>query len=322
LDLSLEHWKSMSATERQATAKRVARQLPNGFELESVQTCELAGLANQIAQFRYERTRFVLVPGGLVSIGFDAGRWTPVQDERESWAKTVRDYGIAGSIEEHVTRTTTRRRQVELDPLLIEAVPHEAGWERIDLHDPTVQKILAETSAGGDVEYTRDNVTTRVNWSSGGNVIAQRARNLTHADLIAELAATRTGFRYPTPDEWEYACGGGAWTLFRWGDHVPCDRYPTDVNPAGGFESDWDHHRQLNAFGLQIATDPYKFELTHTPGITRGGDGGTAACGGMGFFMGWLALATAYFEDHTCKHDPAEPIAHGHTLARRVFPLT
>ena len=35
-----------------------------------------------------------------------------------------------------------------------------------------------------------------------------------------------------------------------------------------------------------------------------------------------FALATAYFEDHTCKHDLAEIIAHGHTLARRVFPLT
>ena len=322
MDLSLEHWKLMSATERQQTAKRVARQLPNGFELESVQTFELAGLANQIAQFRFERARFALVPGGLVSIGFDAGRWTPVQDERESWAKTVSDYGITGRIEEHVTHATTRRRQVELNPFLIEALPHEAGWQPIDLHDPTVQQILAENSVGRNIDYSRDHITTRVRWSTGGTVIAQRARNVTHADLIAELAATRAGFRYPTPDEWEYACGGGAWTLFRWGDHVPCDRYPTDVNPAGGFEPDWDHHRQPNAFGLQIATDPYKFELTHTPGITRGGDGGTASCGGMGFFMGWLALATAYFEDHTCKHDPAETIAHGHTLARRVFPLT
>jgi hypothetical protein len=321
MQLSLEHWKSMSATERQATAKRVARQLPNGFELESVATCELAGLANQIAQFRYDRAKFALIPGGNVSIGFDAGRWTAVEDERESWARTVRDYGITASIEEYVARATTRRRLVELAPLLIETTAHEAGWEPIDLHDPIVQKILAENSLDRNVEYTSGDVITRVSWSSGGNVVAQRARKVTHGDLIAEFVASGSGFRFPTPDEWEYACGGGAWTLFRWGDHVPCDRYPTDVTPAGGFESDWDHHRQPNAFGLHIATDPYKFELTHTAGITRGGDGGTASCGGMGFFMGWLALATAYFEEHTCKHDPAEIIAHGHTLARRVFPL-
>jgi hypothetical protein len=30
------------------------------------------------------------------------------------------------------------------------------------------------------------------------------------------------------------------------------------------------------------------------PGVVCGGDGGSATCGGSGFFAGWLALATAY----------------------------
>jgi len=55
--------------------------------------------------------------------------------------------------------------------------------------------------------------------------------------------------------------------------------------------------------------------------MTRGGDGGCMICGGAGFFVGWLTLATAYFEPHACQRDPAEPISPGYTIGRRVLPL-
>jgi hypothetical protein len=44
-------------------------------------------------------------------------------------------------------------------------------------------------------------------------------------------------------------------------------------------------------------------------------------CGGAGFVVGWLTLATANFEEHACKQDPAEPISAGHTIGRRVLDL-
>jgi hypothetical protein len=91
--------------------------------------------------------------------------------------------------------------------------------------------------------------------------------------------------------------------------------------PAEGFTSSWEYHRQPNAFGLLIASDPYKYELVAEIGVTRGGDGGCTICGGAGFFIGWLTLATAYFEEHSCKHDPAEPISPGYTVGRRVLEL-
>jgi hypothetical protein len=37
--------------------------------------------------------------------------------------------------------------------------------------------------------------------------------------------------------------------------------------------------------------------------------------------MGWLTLASAYFEEHSCNHDPTEPVAHGYTIGRRVLEL-
>jgi len=38
-----------------------------------------------------------------------------------------------------------------------------------------------------------------------------------------EASLARIGMRLPTCDEWEYACGAAAPTLFRWGDDNPAD---------------------------------------------------------------------------------------------------
>ncbi|WP_405014072.1 hypothetical protein [Kitasatospora sp. NBC_01539] len=102
---------------------------------------------------------------------------------------------------------------------------------------------------------------------------------------IAGLLAAQ-GLRTATPDEWEWACGAGARTLFRWGaDH------PGTGSPHGS--PDGPQHAP-NAFGLLIGRDPYDPELTAEPGVFRGGDGGAATCGGYGSFLAWLPLATAY----------------------------
>ncbi|MFB7375997.1 hypothetical protein ACFC6U_32765 [Kitasatospora purpeofusca] len=103
------------------------------------------------------------------------------------------------------------------------------------------------------------------------------------ADMPALLA--REGLRLPTPDEWEHACGAGARTLFRWGDECPLDRIP--------YGDDTGPHAGPNAFGLLIAHDTYRSEITAEPGLIHGGDGGESVCGGYGTFLSWLPLATA-----------------------------
>jgi len=325
----LERWKDVSAAEREAVAKTLISSLPTGFSFHA--------LSGPNAIFAFESAKFVLIPGGAVCLGFDADRpWIPTEEEAKSWAMTAREYGFSESIHERICAATLRPRQVELPTLLVETETRELGWESTNPDDSEIVSMLKQYPAG--FQLCRGGLTIRVRQDAGGLVAAERSMGRTHAEVLADLQ--KTGFRFPTSDEWEYFCGCGEPTLFRWGDHAPVDRYPTDINPAEaawrrnwalsagrlappaeGFVRDWDRHVKPNSFSILVASNPYQYELMSEVGITRGGDGGCTICGGMGFFAGWLALATAYFEEQFCKHDPAEPVQAGYAFGRRVFEL-
>jgi formylglycine-generating enzyme required for sulfatase activity len=49
-------------------------------------------------------------------------------------------------------------------------------------------------------------------------------KQVSYEDAVEEAASL--GVRLNTPEEWEYACGAGARTLFRWGEDNPDDGYP------------------------------------------------------------------------------------------------
>lgn len=343
IDLAHDTWLRSTNADRVATAESLLRELPTGFSFVGVRDHELGRMRFPVATFSWRETTFVLIPGGQFEIGWNPELWKPNDDELESYESSAEEYDIPESLPEYVARATLRPRQVKIAPLLVETTAEEVGWTPIGLDDEEVRRMMDSMPAGpGPYTSTtsRGDSEVRVQKTVDGRFTAERAIvDATHAALSQQLA--NDGFRFPTSDEWEFLCGSGARTLFRWGDHVPCDRYPTDISPEEaawrrqwvisrgrlerpreGFNSDWDFHRQPNAFGLQIAHDPYKYELVAEPDQTRGGDGGSMICGGTGFFMGWLTLATAYFEEHACKRDPAEPISAGYTVGRRVMPLS
>ncbi|MFE3829430.1 hypothetical protein [Streptomyces sp. NPDC059092] len=116
-------------------------------------------------------------------------------------------------------------------------------------------------------------------------LMAVEDENLTEppAGMPAVLAAR--GLRMPSSDEWEHACGAGTDTLFRWGDDCPLDRTPYGDSTGP--------HQRLSGFGLRIAHDTYRTELTSDVTAVHGGDGGESECGGYGHMLAWLPLATA-----------------------------
>jgi hypothetical protein len=313
MDLSLDRWKSLSAADREAAAKKLGSSLPSGFTFDSVERSD--SLVEAIAFFSFQDARFALIPGGIFELGFDAERHRqPTDEEQECWQDTAKESGFSESIHEYVVSVTFRPRQVDLDPFLIETAAREVAWESIDATDHKIRALLKEYKNG--VTVCSGETTTRIQRKADGSVTAERSLKQTHAQLAEQLK--KSGFRFPTSDEWEFACGCGQPTLFRWGDHAPCNGYPIDV---GTKATVWNLHRQPNAFGLSIASNPYFFELVGEGGTTRGGDGGTRICGGSGFFVGWLPLATAYFEEYFCTHDLAEPVLPGYTVGRRVLDL-
>lgn len=119
----------------------------------------------------------------------------------------------------------------------------------------------------------------------GAFLMAVRDEELDESPDGTAAVLAEQGLRMPGPDEWEYACGAGRGTLFRWGDTCPLDTCP--LGGRGG------PHTGPNAFGLRIAYDTYRAELSTDPGAVHGGDGGESVCGGYGNLLGWLPLATA-----------------------------
>ncbi len=308
-NLTSEEWRRFSDAEKISFAERLAAHLPQRVRATTVQTFALADKQETLAVFDYDGAAFVLIPGGTVTVGHDAGRFCPTSAQVQSFQDSASEYGIKEGIQEFVQQVTTPSRAVQVKPMLVEVATREIGLEPAPADSPAVRKLLKEHPGAGQVEL---NKSLRVRRERDGSVQAWRIVRKTHPELTQELSAV--GMRLPISDEWEYLCGAGASTLFRWGDRCPCDRYPTDHTLAearrkrawvlsGGRidfhpdEPDWDLHLRPNAFGLRIASNPYDCEVVAEEKVVRGGDGGCNICGGVGFFLGWLPLGTAYRDE-------------------------
>lgn len=304
-----------------ALAETLCLDLPDGWSIGRIASGEegkpaqlLLGVAG--AQFSY-------IPGDEYRLGFDASRWRPSAAEQASFADSAEEWGLDQTIEEWVARQTQPPRIVRLGPFLCETVAGAFGFERLDPQSEEARSILARTSPSTRL-YVDGSIAYRIDRTTEPRIA--RKRPVPHAALTAAYAAK--GFRLPSAEEWEAACAGGAGTLYPWGDHAPCDRYPIDPPvPADdpdrdvGFPPGWDAHRRPNQRGIQGPHDPYKGERVAKPDRLIGGDGGAMICGGAGFFLGWLPLAPSWFDPEICQGPDITHWAETEALSRRVLPL-
>lgn len=351
----LADWDRLTTSDQRRVVSTVTQSLPTGFIFEAFQEYELGQVGHRLAHFRFVDAEFVLIPGGVAALGFDPGHWKPTPEEARSWQETADELELDSDLETYLRAVTSLPRSTRIAACLVETTPREVGWrplsgdhpsirEILDFHanpPEMIQKLLARRPPReGPVTLERHyaNEVIRVIQQPDGSVQAIENVFRKHSDVVSHFK--ESGFRLPNSDEWEYFCSGGTSTLFRWGDHVPCDRYPTDINPEeanwrlnwvisggeleapeGGFQSDWDFHLRPNSFGLSIASPTPGKELLQEPGLLRGGDGGSAVCGGEGFFKGWLPLATSWCDERHCVRNPEEPISPAVPVARRVLRL-
>jgi hypothetical protein len=146
------------------------------------------------------------------------------------------------------------------------------------------------------MEVQSREMDTMPNWIDGRQV-GTRTINITVREV--REWATADGFRLPASDEWEYACRAGTRSFWWWGNRL---EFPLPAR---------------NAFGLDIALDTYRSEWCTDPDIFRGGDGGTACCGGLDGLPTAVRLASAYFQPADWKSEE-EPFMGS---CRRIFPL-
>lgn len=135
-----------------------------------------------------------------------------------------------------------------------------------------------------------------------------RHERTNHADLSE--AVTAGGFALPTEDEWEYLCGGGARTLFRWGNDLP------DLPYGYGDEAGTLQHP--NRQGVRIAYDQFMTEALDDWAVAKGGDGGLSMHDGIGMLPMLLPLST-FFRSPSEGRDA--DLSGGYDVFRRVLRL-
>ncbi|WFE66436.1 hypothetical protein [Micromonospora sp. WMMD714] len=285
-DLRYDQWNDLS----DEAAGRLAREIAarHGLSPVGLRDTSYAGRAHRTALFDRDGLRFALVPGGRPTLGHDAARFHPGAGQLASYTDSAEEYGLP-SLTEHVDAMTSPVRVVDLPAMLVAVEAFVPDELPLPPDDPRVRELVAATGIrGGGAATVRSADGLTVELDPAGRVLrAWVVEEADHDQAMAALAAL--GLRTATADEWEWACGAGADTLFRWGDDSPDDGYPVE-HPTGA-------HRTANLWGLAIGQDPYRYEVTTDPTVVCGGDGGVTACGGSGYFLGWLPLATAYRDE-------------------------
>lgn len=282
-DLSFEQWNDLS----EGAARGMAQDIADRHDLTVVglKNAAYAGRSHRVALFDRDGMRFALVPGGRPTLGYDAVRFQPVPDQAASYADSASEYGLP-PLAEYLDAMTSPVRSVEMPAMLIAVEAFDPCEISLAPDDPRVLELVASVGdrlSGVSTFHSAGGL--KVEFDQTGQVVRARAtREVSYEEAMAGLASI--GLRTTTGDEWEWACGAGATTLFRWGDDCPNDGYPFDYKTGP--------HRQTNLWGLAIGQDPYRHEATTERTIVCGGDGGSTTCGGSGFFLGWLTLATAY----------------------------
>jgi len=252
-DLDLDGWMALSDERAGHVAADIARAV--GAELVGLRHQQYAGRTFRLALFHRGGIEYSLVPGGEVTLGFDAERFTPTPQQAADYAEDAELYELP-DLHTHLDNKTTPVRRVTLPALLV-----------------ATEAVHAE-----ELSY------------------------LDAVDILSEQ-----GERLLTPDEWEYACGAGAPTLWRWGDDCP-DHY--EYSPMKAI---WG---QANLFGLVFETD----ERTAEHDVVCGGDGGVTSHAGAESFLLHLPHATAFREEEQANWLPAPDFA-DQICYRPVIPL-
>ena len=301
-------WKGLSSNEKDQQMRELALQLPPGFTYAGLSHFARHGQELETGIFERPRSRFVFVPGDQVTLGWEVSGHQMDEATLTELNESAAEFGV-DDVEELLGQQMSPVREAEIAPLLVEYGLNSLGWTQVsaeeaeDYGGEELQEAIAHLEERNSHSYELYQ-SFRVERRKDGHGLDYYVFN---EDLLLEEFVEEVhsrGYDLLTEDEWEYLFGGGVRSLFPWGDSW---NYKMKLRHLENLAEDphQDYVLELpNAFGIQFAGDPYKYELTvpHSGGsdhsepfIPKGGDGGSLLCGGSSVVMGYLpATATAY----------------------------
>jgi formylglycine-generating enzyme required for sulfatase activity len=318
-----QSYDALSESERAEVLHSITEADPR-FRLLRFEHFERFGVATETAVFTGDGREFVFVPGDTVTLGWDS--FAEGMDERTESAlsRALGEFDVT-DITGFIDESTSPVRRVTIAPLLAEREVGIIGWKEVAPDSPELTPLKSE------IEQNRKYImpdrgfeihnTLRVSHVDGRQVW-EIYDPISLQELIENAYAT--GFSLPTEDEWEYLCGCGKRTLFRWGDSFDFDMkllyFKRKDEP-----DDAPYSLKLpNGFGLSIASDPYKMEVVeNSEYFLKGGDGGCNICGGSGMVLGYFSVS-AFFRAASLSDDSLgyqNDIGGDYTFYRRIVRL-
>lgn len=313
----------LTSAEKQRLFNDIAAKY-EGFVFKRLETFTRFGQSTETGVFVYQEREFVFVPGGTVTLGWDAFAVGMDGLTRNDLQTTLSEYGVT-DLDAFLRSVMSPVREVTIGPMLAERQTSEIGWLAASLDEPEIKadqdiRQALERFETDDIPCLIYHESFRLRRTASGGVELHLYRPVSYADFKSGVA--QDGFSLPTENEWEYLCGGGSRTLFRWGDSFDFDMKLKHFE--AGLPEEQPYDLQLpNRFGLEIAYDPYRYEVIDDEPYLKGGDGGCYICGGSGMSLGYLPVAT-YFRDLGLEDDPIgylDDVGGNYTCYRRIIRL-
>jgi Uncharacterized conserved protein len=280
------------------------------------------GMQTDTAAYECDGREFVFVPGNTVTLGWESYAIGMDNDTRLDMKESLEEYGIM-DLDVFLRENMSPLRTITVSPMLVERELNDIGWRRVSLESSELKPFQENIKEHFhlDTKYFSIHKEMRI-YRKNEEVVAELYNPISFVDFLNQIH--KNGFLLPTEDEWEYLCGGGSRTLFRWGDSFDYEMKLYHFK-AINENADAPYTLQLpNQFGLSIAYDPYKQEVVeNSEFFLKGGDGGCNICGGLGIALGYLPTAT-YFRSKCLSNDELDyrsDIGGNYTFYRRVVRL-